>query len=145
MMGRLFTTSDGEPQSAATVVVTGAFWRKVLSADPQVIGKTVTLNGTPYVVIGVLARDPAFFLRPVDYYLPFRPSVAQASKRDAHGSMRVLALLKPGATLAQARSDLDTILQRLAKADPGSEDNHALMPSSSRRSEQATCVARSSY
>ena len=76
------------------------------------------------MVIGVLARDPGFFLRPVDYYLPLRPTAAQASKRDAHGSMRVLALLKPGVTLAQARSDLDTILQRLAKADPGPEDDH---------------------
>jgi predicted permease len=124
MMGRLFTASDDDPQSAATAVITEAFWAKTLSADPQIIGKTVTLNGSSYVIIGVLGRDPGFFLRPVDYYLPLRPSVAQASRREAHGSMRVLALLKPGATLAQARSDLDTILQRLAKADPGPEDGH---------------------
>jgi predicted permease len=124
MMGRLFTTSDGEPQSAARVVVTETFWAKTLGADAQIIGKTLALNGNSYVVIGVLARDPGFFLRPVDYYLPLRPTAAQASKRNAHGSMRVLALLKPKVTLPQARSDLDTILQRLAKADPGPEDNH---------------------
>ena len=46
----------------------------------------------------VLARDPGFFLRPVDYYLPPRPTAAQASRRDAHGSMRVLALLKTEVT-----------------------------------------------
>jgi hypothetical protein len=96
----------------------------MLSADPQIIGKTVTLSGNSYVIIGVLGRDSGFCLRPVDYYLSLRPSVAQASKREAHGSMRVLALLKSGVTLAQARSDLDTILQRLAKADPGPEDGH---------------------
>ena len=124
IMGRLFTASDDEPQSAATVVVTRAFWVKTLSADPQIIGKTMTLNGTAHIVIGVLARDPGFFLPPVDYYLPLRPSVAQASKRDAHGGMHVLALLKPGVTLAQARSDLDTIMERLAQADPGPEDDH---------------------
>ncbi len=124
MMGRLFTASDDERQSAATVVASEAFWAKTLGADSQIIGKTVTLNGTSYVIIGVLGRDPGFFLRPVDYYLPLRPSAAQASKRDAHGSMHVLALLKPGVTLAQARSDLDTILQRLAKADPGPENDH---------------------
>src|SRR5271155_385493 len=123
--GRLFTVSDDEPQSAATVVVvTRAFWAETLSADPQIIGKTVTLNGTGYIVVGVLARDPGFFLPPVDYYLPFRPSVAQASKRDAHEWMRVLGLLKPGVTLSQARSDLDAIMQRLAQADPGPEDDH---------------------
>jgi predicted permease len=124
IMGRLFTASDDEPQSAATLVVTRAFWAESLSADPQIIGKTITLNGTPYIVVGVLARDPGFFLPPVDYYLPFRPSVAQVSKRDAHEWMRVLGLLKSGITLSQARSDLDTIMQRLALADPGPEDDH---------------------
>ena len=124
IMGRLFTASDDEPQSAATVVVTSAFWAKTLSADPQIVGKTITLNGTAYIVIGVLARDPCFFLQPIDYYLPLRPTPAQASNRDAHGDMRVLGLLKSGVTLSQARSDLDTILQRLALADPGPEDDH---------------------
>jgi len=124
IMGRLFTASDDDPHSAATVVVTNAFWAKTLSADPQIVGKTITLNGTAYTVIGVLARDPRFFLQPIDYYLPMRPNAAQASKREAHGGMHVLALLKAGVTLAQARSDVDTIMQRLAQADPGPEDDH---------------------
>jgi putative ABC transport system permease protein len=85
IMGRLFTASDDEPQSAATVVVTRAFWAETLSADPQIVGKTITLNGSACIVIGVLARDPDFFLQPIDYYLPLRPTAAQASKRDAHG------------------------------------------------------------
>jgi putative ABC transport system permease protein len=126
IMGRLFTASDEESQTAETVVVTQAFWVKTLSADPEIVGKTITLNGTAYIVIGVLARDPKFFLQPIDYYLPLRPSPAQASKRDAHGGMHVLGLLKPGFTLAQARSDVDTIMQRLAQADPGPEDDHRL-------------------
>jgi putative ABC transport system permease protein len=124
IIGRVFTASDDEPASAATVVLTEAFWAKTLSADPQIVGKTLALNGTPYVIIGVLGRDPGFFLRPVDYYLPLRPTAAQASKRDAHGYMHVLGLLKPGITLTQARSDLDTIMEQLAKADPGPEDDH---------------------
>jgi predicted permease len=124
IMGRLFTASDDEPQSAVTVVVTRAFWAKTLSADPQIIGKTMTLNGTAYIVVGVLARDPGFFLQPIDYYLPLRPTAAQASNRDAHGDMRVLGMLRPGVTLSQARSDLDTIMQRLAQADPGPESDH---------------------
>ena len=124
IMGRLFAASDDDPQSAATVLVTKAFWTKTLSADPQIVGKTMTLNGSAHIVIGVLARDPGFFLQPIDYYLPLRPTAAQASKRDAHGGMRVLGLLKPGVALSRARSDLDTIMQRLAQADPGPEDDH---------------------
>ena len=124
VMGRLLTAGDEEPNSPATVVVTQSFWARSLSADPRIIGKTVTLDGSARVVVGVLGRDLGFFSRPVDYYLPLRPTAAQAAKRDAHGSMRALALLKPGVTLAEARSDLNTILQRLAKADPGPEDDH---------------------
>lgn len=124
MIGRLFIASDDKPQSPATVVVTESFWARMLSADPQIIGKTITLDGSAYVVVGVLGRDPGFFPRPVDYYLPLRPTAAQAAKREAHGKMRALALLKPGVTLAGARSDLNTILERLAKADPGPEDDH---------------------
>jgi predicted permease len=124
ILGRLLTASDNEPQSVATVAVTRAFWAETLSADPEIIGKTITLNGTAYIVIGVLGRDPGFFLPPVDYYLPLRPSATQTAKRDAHEWMRVLGLLKPGVTLSQARSDLDTIMQRLAQADPGPESDH---------------------
>ncbi|HEV2134662.1 MAG TPA: ABC transporter permease [Terracidiphilus sp.] len=123
MMGRLFGKADEGPNSPETVVLSPKFWAHMLGADPQTVGKTITLNGNSYVVIGVLDRDPGFYLRPVDFYLPIRPTPAQASKRDMHGSMRVLALLKPGVTLASARLDLNTILERLAKADPGPEDS----------------------
>ena len=123
-LGRLFTNAEDDVRAPATVVVNESFWAQKLGADPQIVGKTLTLNGSAYEVVGVLARDPGFFLRPVDYYLPLRPSGAQMAKRDAHGSMRVLALLKQGVTMAQARGDLNTIMERLAKADPGPEDSH---------------------
>ena len=124
VLGRLFTASDDSPKAAAVVVVNQAFWAGSLGGDPQIVGKTLRLDGVSYEVIGVLPRDPRFFLRPPDYYLPFRPTPVQSIRRDAHGSMRVLALLKPGATLTQARMDLDSIMERLAHTDRGPEDNH---------------------
>src|SRR6202041_1144241 len=119
LMGRLLTASDDQEQSPATALLTESFWAKSLSADPEIIGKTMTLDGAAYEIVGVLGRDPGFFLSPIDYYLPLRPTAAEAASREAHGSMRALALLRPGVTLAGARSDLDRILKRLAKADPG--------------------------
>lgn len=124
VMGRLLTASDSEPQSPETVVVSQAFWAHALGADPQIVGKTLVLNGSAHTIVGVLAREPGYFLPAVDYYLPYRPSPQQLARRDMHGGMRVLALLKPGVTLAQARTDINTIMQRLAKADPGPEDDH---------------------
>ncbi|WP_058187533.1 ABC transporter permease [Terracidiphilus gabretensis] len=124
VMGRLLTASDSEPQAPETVVVTQAFWKRALGADPQIVGKTLILNGTAHIVVGVLAREPGFFLRGVDYYLPYRPSPKQLSMRDSHGSLRALALLRTGVTLGAARADINTIMERLAKADPGPEDDH---------------------
>jgi predicted permease len=124
VLGRLLTASDGEPQSPETVVVSQAFWAHALGADPQIVGKMLMLNSSARTIVGVLAREPGYFLPAVDYYLPYQPSPEQLARRDMHGGIRVLALLKPGVTLAQARTDINTIMQRLAKADPGPEDDH---------------------
>ena len=124
LMGRLLNASDSDPQAPAAVVVTDAFWTKMLDADPNIIGKTLILNNNTYTIVGVLAREPGFFLKLPDYYLPYRPSPAKLARRDAHGSMRALALLKPGVTLAAARADINTIMERLAKADPCPENDH---------------------
>jgi len=124
IMGRLLTANDDEPQSPAVAVVTRAFWTRVLGADPAIVGKPLMLNGSAYTIVGVLSREPGFFLRQTDYYIPFHPSPKQLANRNAHGSLQALALLKPGVTLAQARTDINTIMERLAKGDPGSEDDH---------------------
>ncbi len=124
VLGRLFTASDDDPHAPATVVVTREFWARALGSDPAIVGKTLMLDGSAYTVVGVLARVPGFFGRTTDYYLPLRPTAVQLARRDAHGSMRALALLRPGVTLAAARADIDTIMERLAKADPGPEDDH---------------------
>jgi hypothetical protein len=84
----------------------------------------MTLDGTAYVILGVLGTDPGFLLMAVDYYLSLRPTSAQSARREAHGSMRALALLKPGVSLADARSDSNTIFERPATTGPGPEDDH---------------------
>ncbi|HWA95015.1 MAG TPA: ABC transporter permease [Terracidiphilus sp.] len=123
-LGRLFTAADNDPHAPAVAVLNADFWAKTLGADPNIVGKSITLDGQAITVIGVLGRDPGFYTRPMDYYLPLRPTPQEASQRDAHDSMRLIGLLKPGVTLAAARSDIDTIMQRLAKADPGPENDH---------------------
>jgi putative ABC transport system permease protein len=123
--GRLFTEADDRPGAEPTVVVTPEFWQRTLGSDPRAIGTSLDLNGRSYRVIGVLQPGLNFFLRPVDFYLPLGLSVGSAVKRSEHKfNMRVLGLLKPGITLAQARSNLDAIMQRLALSDPGPEDDY---------------------
>jgi putative ABC transport system permease protein len=75
-------------------------------------------------VIGVASSDLGFFLKPADVYLPIARLHSREVNRGQHGSIRVLGCLKPGATLMTAQSDLDSIMRRLAEADPGPESDH---------------------
>jgi putative ABC transport system permease protein len=124
VLGRLFAQTDDVPGSSAVAVLAYSFWAKTLGADPQIVGQTLALNGKPYQVVGVLSPGMEFFSRPVDYYVPLGPAEAQTTNRSRHGSTRLLALLKPGKSLAAARRDLDAIMQRLALSDPGPENDH---------------------
>jgi len=124
LLGRLFNESDNLPGAAPTVVVTPEFWQNALGGDPGALGSSVTLNGKGYQIIGILRPGLKFFVRPVDFYLPLGLSTSSTVNRSEHGSMHVLGLLKPGITLTQARTNLDSIMQRLALSDPGPEDDH---------------------
>jgi len=124
LMGRLFTEDDDRQGAAPTAIVSAEFWSGTLGGDPGIIGETLALNGKPYEVIGVLRPGMKFFQRPVEVYLPLGRSASVTVSRSQHGSMRVLGLLKPGIRLDEARSGLDAIMERLAQADPGPEDDH---------------------
>ena len=124
LLGRLFTRADDHPGAAPTVLLSYEFWAKKLAGNPAAIGGSLALDGKSYEVIGVLPPGLKFFPHAPDYYLPLGLFDGNIIKRSQHGSMRVLALLKPGVTLAQGRADLDGIMRRLAIADPGPEDDH---------------------
>jgi len=124
LLGRTFDGADERPGAPDTVVLSGEFWSRVLGGDPAAVGSTLTLNGKPYEVIGVLNPGTQFFLKPPDFYVPLGPRVAVTVKRGEHDSLRGLGLLKPGTKLSDARADLNGIMQRLAIEDPGPESDH---------------------
>jgi putative ABC transport system permease protein len=123
-LGRLFTDHDDIPGAAPTVVATADCWQRKLGGDSNIVGESVVLDGTSYQIIGVLSPGFQFQTRSVDFYLPISRNANAHLKRSDHGNMRAVGLLKPGATLTQARTNLDAIMQRLALSDPGPEDDH---------------------
>jgi predicted permease len=124
MLGRLFTPDDDQPGAAPVVVVTADFWQSRLGSDPNIIGQSLDLDGTSYQIIGVLHPGKQFYWRFSDYYLPLGRTQSPSQKRSNHGSIGGLGLLKPGVTAAEAKANLDAIMQRLALSDPGPEDDH---------------------
>ncbi|MGA7413738.1 MAG: ABC transporter permease [Bryobacteraceae bacterium] len=124
LLGRTFTAADDQPGAPDAVVVSGEFWSKMLAGDPAAVGATLTLNGKPYQIIGVLHPGTQFFSKKVDFFLPLGPGMAKSLKRSEHGSIFALGLLKQDTQISAARVDLNGIMQRLALEDPGPESDH---------------------
>ena len=123
-IGRLFGTENERPETDRVAVLTDAFFDRQFQRNASAIGRTVTLDGVAYTVIGVL--PPRFHL-PATYegsdqdrpevWIPFSRMPASA-EQDREPTLRVIARLKPGASLAQARIEMDAIAQRLQKSHP---------------------------
>jgi predicted permease len=120
-IGRLFTSSDDSASAGGTVVLTWGMWERRFGANPNILGKTILVNAKPYVVIGVL---PAWFSYPspaVQLWLPVEFETSTwPGFRTSHGAhnFRVIARLAPGATIAQAKADLDAIQSRIRQRFP---------------------------
>ncbi|HUO27735.1 MAG TPA: ABC transporter permease, partial [Bryobacteraceae bacterium] len=124
LLGRTFTEAEDQPGAAPVVVLDYRLWAGRLGADPAILGAALALDGTPYTVIGVMPPGLRFFAGGADYYLPLHRFEGPVTDRSRHGSMRLLARLKPQVTLGTALSDLNGIMRRLAEADPGPESQH---------------------
>ena len=72
-IGRGFTDDDDRPNTPALAVVSDAYWRTKLGADPSAIGQTLRLDGTGYTLVGVMPRDFQY-IRPYDVFTSMGPS-----------------------------------------------------------------------
>ena len=96
------------------VILMNKLWKR-LGSDPNIIGKPIQIDGTPYTVVGVLAPGQADRL---DQWLVvplvFKP---EQLNHDFHWLL-AMGRLKPGITIKQAQADMDTVTANIAKANP---------------------------
>lgn len=127
--GRLFDESETIPGRAKPIVVlSDAFWQRQFNGDPSIVGKAVTLNGAPLVVVGVLAppfdRASAGVDGWINYdaFLPVglfpTPAGVPRATLNATPSMVGLGRLKRGAAVETTNAALDVISRRLEAASP---------------------------
>ncbi len=117
--GRDFTAADDRAGAPGTVMLSYAFWQSEFAGDRGVIGRSLTLDGAPYEVIGIMPRDFQFPSRDIQVWAPFRFDKGSGDYQDRTNIwLNVVARLRPGVTLAQARSDARTIAARLAQQFP---------------------------
>jgi putative ABC transport system permease protein len=105
IMGRWFTAEEDLPNAGYTVVVSYNFWTQRLASDPDVLGKTITLSGNPYTVVGVVGRD--FDVRDFgpapEVWVPFQ---LDPNTTDQGHFFQTVGRLKPGVSLEQAQAQL---------------------------------------
>ena len=119
VLGRGFAPDDCEPGKGLGIIITDRMWKRRFAGSPDIIGRTVRINGETLSVIGVL---PASFHAPLvwggaEYLRPWIIYPGYRNKWDASW-VDCFARLKPGVNLRQAQSELSTISARFAREYP---------------------------
>ena len=115
-LGRDFTREEGEPGGPDVLLLTHGFWKSRFAADRSLVGRTIRLEGKPFLVAGILPPSVSYPDTATQLWIPMQP-VANEKVRGAN-ALRVLARLAPNAALPAAASELDGIGRRLAKEYP---------------------------
>ncbi len=101
--GRTFTADEDRPGGGKLVVLSEGLWQRRYGSDPNMVGKTITLGGEPYTVIGIVAHSLAVEPSP-DLYLPFQADPNSTNQGHYFSSA---ARLKPGVSLGAAKAALN--------------------------------------
>ena len=116
-LGRVFLPEEDEPGKAPTAILSNGFWQRWFGADPEVLGKHVTLNGNDFTVVGVMPAEfslnkevmPAVNgIQNADLLLPLPMSESARANR-GNEDFNIFARLKPAITVARAQADMDII------------------------------------
>ncbi len=127
-MGRVFVSDDDAPGARAVAVISHKYWKERCGSDPQILGKGVILNGTPFTIVGV--TPPEFFgervRRAPDFWMPlvFQPQIELRDSYLTDQSIYWLSLmgrLKPGVSIRQAQVDVNVALQQFLTEQAGSQ------------------------
>jgi predicted permease len=110
-MGRTFTEAEAAvAENNGVVILTDAYWRQRLAADPNILGRDIRVNGIQRKIVGVLPPEFRFLSSEARLFQPIRTRPEQRAPQQRHsggGGTHMIARLKPGATIAEAQSQID--------------------------------------
>jgi len=116
-LGRTFLPGEDEPGRDQVVVLKHSLWERRFGSDPNIVGRTLTLNAKTFTVIGVMPPDFNFPFYGGEMWSPLAFDDKTKQERLSH-YMRAMGLLKPGVGIAQANADLDAISRRAERLFP---------------------------
>ncbi len=125
-IGRTFNEDEGRAEGKPVVVLSESIWRTRFNSDRNIVGQTVTLDGKPHTVVGVLPSGVQFpFVGPADIWTPryFEHTLFTPQRlRMGVGYLGFLARLSPGKTLAQGNAELAVLNQQYREQNPTAPD-----------------------
>ena len=123
-IGRGFQAADDRPEANATVVLSWELWKRRFGGDRGIVGKEIFLNAKPYTVIGVM---PAWFAFPETATQLWAPVYHEKTPKNMQSldnhQFNVVGRLKPGASVAQAVSELDAVQKQIQRENPSPSIN----------------------
>jgi len=123
-LGRSFLPEEDRQGAACVVMLAYGFWKERLGAEPNVLGRSLTLNAMSCAVVGVLPADFRF-RENARIYLPMEQyNSVELRTRESHMGLGVIGRLKPGATIAAAQAEITSIASRLARQYPATNAGH---------------------
>src|SRR5438132_6727713 len=127
--GRNFLPAEEE--GADVAMVTAKFWQKRMGGDPNVIGRSITLDGVPHTIVGILPNLPFSWIVSNAEVWTTKPFVVPGLSHErvmrGSGFLRVVGRLKPGMTIEQARAALPALEQSYRKQFPDKIDSSSVM------------------
>jgi predicted permease len=120
VIGRIFAPGEDEIGAGPVAVISGGFWKRKFGSAPDVLGKSLTLDGKSYTIVGVIPAsfDPLVF-RACEVYVPIGQwNNPLLTHRTAGLGIHGIGRLKPGVRIEQARADMEGVTRNLATAYP---------------------------
>ncbi|HEX7781010.1 MAG TPA: ABC transporter permease, partial [Vicinamibacterales bacterium] len=117
-LGRMFADAEDRPDGPPVAIISHGLWQRQYEQSPAALGRAIVFDGKPYTIVGVTAAGFPFAAAS-DLFLPLgQDPDPRLPNREAHPGIQVLARLNPGATLAEAQTELTLIGRRLADEYP---------------------------
>jgi predicted permease len=121
MLGRTFLADEDQPNGRRVVILSYGLWQRDFGSNPDVVGKTLLLNGEPFGVIGIMPRTFRNDIQPdAELWIPLESDPNFTATRQNRGVhwLLVIGRLKPGVNLSQVRGAIVTVGENLGKAYP---------------------------